>query len=59
MHEDNREMNDQLETLWKQFLRDRADEAAKDKLILNYLPLVNMEKGYLREDWPDEAIFAE
>jgi hypothetical protein len=25
----------------------------------NYLPLVNMEKGFIRKDWPDEAIFAE
>ena len=25
----------------------------------NYLPLVNMENGFLKKDWPDEAIFAE
>jgi len=25
----------------------------------NYLPIVNMENGFLRKDWPDEAIFAE
>jgi DNA-binding Lrp family transcriptional regulator len=25
----------------------------------NYLPLVNMENGFIRKDWPDEAIFAE
>ncbi len=25
----------------------------------NYLPLVNMESGFIRRDWPDEAIFAE
>ena len=23
----------------------------------NYLPMVNMEKGFLKEEWPDEAIF--
>lgn len=27
------------------------------RLMHNYLPLVNMEKGYLRKDWPDEAIY--
>jgi len=25
----------------------------------NYLPLVNMQNGFLRPDWPDEAIFAD
>ena len=25
----------------------------------NYLPMVNMENGVLKEDWPDDAIFAE
>ena len=23
----------------------------------NYLPMVNMEDGFLKEEWPDEAIF--
>lgn len=23
----------------------------------NYLPLVNMEKGFIKKDWPEEAIF--
>ena len=25
----------------------------------NYLPLINMEDGFLKKDWPDDAIFAE
>jgi DNA-binding Lrp family transcriptional regulator len=25
----------------------------------NYLPMVNMKDGFLKKDWPDEAIFAE
>jgi DNA-binding Lrp family transcriptional regulator len=25
----------------------------------NYLPLVNMENGFLKNDWPDDALFAE
>ena len=25
----------------------------------NYLPMVNMEEGFIKEDWPDEAIFVE
>ena len=25
----------------------------------NYLPMVNMQNGVLRDDWPDEAIFVE
>ena len=25
----------------------------------NYLPLVNMEQGFIKKDWPEEAIFAE
>ena len=25
----------------------------------NYLPLVNMEGGFMKKDWPDDAIFAE
>ena len=27
------------------------------RLLRNYLPLVNMHEGYIRDDWPDEAIF--
>jgi DNA-binding Lrp family transcriptional regulator len=30
---------------------------APNRMMRNYLPLVNMEKGYIREDWPDEAIY--
>lgn len=25
----------------------------------NYLPMVNMEEGFIKKDWPDEAIFVE
>lgn len=27
------------------------------RTMRNYLPFVNMEHGYLRKDWPDEAIY--
>ncbi len=27
------------------------------RIMRNYLPLVNMEAGFVRKDWPDEAIF--
>ncbi len=27
------------------------------RIMRNYLPFVNMEHGYLRKDWPDEAIY--
>ena len=27
------------------------------RVMRNYLPFVNMENGYLRKDWPDEAIY--
>ena len=27
------------------------------RVMRNYLPLVNMEAGFIRKDWPDEAIF--
>ncbi len=27
------------------------------RIMRNYLPLVNMEAGFIRKDWPDEAIF--
>ena len=25
----------------------------------NYLPMVNMNQGFMDEEWPDDAIFAE
>ncbi len=25
----------------------------------NYLPMVNMAEGFIKKDWPDEAIFVE
>jgi len=28
-----------------------------NRILRNYVPLVNMKNGYLREDWPDEAIY--
>ena len=27
------------------------------RVMRNYLPLVNMEHGYIRKDWPDDAIY--
>lgn len=27
------------------------------RVLRNYLPAVNMENGYLKKDWPDEAIY--
>ncbi len=30
---------------------------APNRVMRNYLPLVNMEHGYIRKDWPDEAIY--
>jgi DNA-binding Lrp family transcriptional regulator len=27
------------------------------RLMRNYLPFVNMQSGYLKKDWPDEAIY--
>ncbi len=27
------------------------------RIMRNYLPLVNMQAGYMRKDWPDEAIY--
>ncbi len=27
------------------------------RIMRNYLPLVNMEAGFIKKDWPDEAIF--
>jgi len=27
------------------------------RLFHNYIPMVNMEKGFIRRDWPSEAIF--
>lgn len=27
------------------------------RMMRNYLPFVNMERGFLRKDWPDEAIY--
>ena len=27
------------------------------RMMRNYLPFVNMEHGYIRKDWPDEAIY--
>ncbi len=27
------------------------------RVMRNYLPFVNMENGYIRKDWPDEAIY--
>jgi DNA-binding Lrp family transcriptional regulator len=30
---------------------------APNRMMRNYLPMVNMEHGYIRKDWPDEAIY--
>jgi DNA-binding Lrp family transcriptional regulator len=30
---------------------------APNRVLRNYLPLVNMEQGYIRKDWPDDAIY--
>jgi DNA-binding Lrp family transcriptional regulator len=27
------------------------------RVMRNYLPFVNMDRGYIRKDWPDEAIY--
>ena len=27
------------------------------RVMRNYLPFVNMENGYIKKDWPDEAIY--
>jgi hypothetical protein len=27
------------------------------RVMRNYLPFVNMENGYIRKDWPDDAIY--
>ena len=27
------------------------------RIMRNYLPFVNMESGYIKKDWPDEAIY--
>jgi DNA-binding Lrp family transcriptional regulator len=27
------------------------------RVMRNYLPFVNMQEGYIRKDWPDEAIY--
>ncbi len=27
------------------------------RIMRNYLPFVNMQNGYIRKDWPDEAIY--
>ena len=29
------------------------------RIFHNYLPLLNMEKGFIKKDWPDELIFVE
>ncbi len=28
-----------------------------NRILRNYVPMVNMKNGYLRKDWPDEAIY--
>ena len=48
-------MNSDLEKLWNQFLRDRTNAAAKDKLILNYLPLVKYVAGRLAITLPSHV----
>ena len=29
------------------------------RIFHNYLPLLNMDKGFIKKDWPDELIFVE
>lgn len=49
----------------KLFGEDSIKEVITTKLNIpvrlhhNYLPLINMEKGKIRENWPDEYIFVE
>jgi RNA polymerase sigma factor for flagellar operon FliA len=48
-------MSDNVEALWAQFLPARADAAAKEKLILNYLPLVKYVAGRLAITLPSHV----
>jgi RNA polymerase sigma factor for flagellar operon FliA len=48
-------MGDNIEALWQQFLADRTDAAAKDKIILNYLPLVKYVAGRLAVTLPSHV----
>jgi RNA polymerase sigma factor for flagellar operon FliA len=48
-------MNDNIEALWGRFLPDRTDAAAKDGLILNYLPLVKYVAGRLAITLPSHV----
>ena len=41
---------------------ERVTTASLSKLIRihhNYLPYANMEKGHIKEDWPDDMIFVD
>ena len=48
-------MSDSIETVWQQFLADRSNAAAKDELILNYLPLVKYVAGRLAITLPSHV----
>jgi RNA polymerase sigma factor for flagellar operon FliA len=44
-----------VEALWNRYLKDKADAGAKDKLILNYLPLVKYVAGRLAVTLPSHV----
>ncbi len=48
-------MSNGIETVWQQFLADRSNAAAKDELILNYLPLVKYVAGRLAITLPSHV----
>ncbi len=48
-------MSDTIETVWQQYLADRTHAAAKDKLVLNYLPLVKYVAGRLAITLPSHV----
>ena len=55
------------EKLIPSLLRNHGDNSIEEistirllspvRVMRNYLPFVNMENGYIRKDWPDDAIY--
>jgi DNA-binding Lrp family transcriptional regulator len=55
------------EKLVPSLIRNHGDDSIEEistmrllapvRIVRNYLPLVNMQNGYIRKDWPDDAIY--
>ena len=49
-------MSNELDILWKKYLKDRENSKIKEKLLFNYIPLVRLIAGRMMISLPNSVI---